>query len=190
MSTNNFSYENVLIAVPEFTFGGICEECEEKGIVVDCEHIEPEFDTFAYDEYVKEVQEQLKKIGFEACDKSDNDRNYGGTIIAEWGQEDNCFIKYLQVVIKNGYYSGANIDWTSDGDFCPENEQNKKEVAHIKALQNKFDRMVAKTEKILRKNGTELIKVAQFSNGEAIYETKKKQEVSKMMNKLADKLKI
>jgi len=173
MSTNNFSYENILVKTPDFLFGGICEECEEKGIVVDCEHIEPEFDEFCYDEYVADVQKQLEKIGFESCDKADNDRSYPGTIIASYGQEDDGFIKYLEVVIRNGYYDGANIDYQIDGEFCPQNEQNKKECAHIDALNRKFDRIVAKTEKILRKNGQELLRVGVFSNGEAVYKLKK-----------------
>lgn len=173
MSTNNFSFENILVVLPDFNFYHDCEsgnscdgskDCDKKG---ECEG----FDDFAYDEYVKDMQDKLEKIGFESCDKWDNDRNYGGKIIAEWGQEDNCFIKYLQVVIKSGYYSGANIDWTVDGDFCPD-EESKKEVAHVVVLQKRFDKQVEKLEKILRKNGTELLKVAQFSNGEAVYKKK------------------
>lgn len=172
MSTNNFSYENVLITLPSFNYDykKPCKCCDNE----DCEYseLDSEFDDFAYREYIKDIQSQLEKIGFILCDKSDNDRNYCGNIIAEWGQEDNCFIKYLQVVIRNGYYEGANIDYTIDGDFCPD-EENKKEVRHVQALQKKFDKQVVRLEKILRKNGTELLKVGQFSNGEAVYKLKK-----------------
>jgi len=83
-------------------------------------------------------------------------------------------IVWLEVVIKSGYYSGANIDYTIDGDFGIENEQNKKQIAHYEAMHRKLDRMVEKTKKILRKNGTEMLKVGQFSNGEAVYELKNK----------------
>lgn len=126
------------------------------------------------DEYVADVQSQLEKIGFESCDKWDNDRSYEGKIIAKWGLEDNDgMIKWLEVVIRSGYYSGANIDYTIDGDFGIENEQNKKQVVRYEAMNRKFDRQVVKVEKILRKNGTEMLKVAQFSNGEAVYKIKK-----------------
>lgn len=171
MSTNNFKYENILIKCPDFNFGGICEECEKRGIEEDCEHIERDFDKYAYDTYIEDIQDELSKIGFEACDKYESGRE-GGKIIAEWGQEDNCFIKYLQVIIRSGYYSGANIDYTIDGDFCPD-EENTAECRHARMLQKQFDKQVARLEKILRKNGTELLKVAQFSNGEAMYQVKK-----------------
>jgi hypothetical protein len=174
MSTNNFKYDNILIKTPEFVFGGICSECEKKGVENDCEHIEPEFDNFCYDEYVSDVQSQLEKIGFESCDKYDKDRNYGGKIISRFGMEDtDGMIVWLEVVIRSGYYSGMNIDYTIDGDFGIENEQNKKQVAHYEAMHRKLDRLVKKTEEILRKNGTELTLVGVFSNGEAVYKLKK-----------------
>lgn len=155
MSTNNFSYKNVLVACPDFKI---------------------DYDN-EFDEYVSNIQEQLKKIGFEACDKWDYDRNYPGKIIASYGLEDGepCgMIKYLEVVIRSGYYDGCNIDWTSDGEFSSEDESNKKECKKINSLNKKFDIMVKKTEKILRKNGTELLRVGVFSNGEAVYEIKKR----------------
>ena len=178
MSTNNFKFENILITIPDFNFyheseGCDCDNkdkngiCEQQGEYVD-------FDQFAYDKYIGDVQSQLEKIGFEPCEKWDNDRSYPAKIIASYGMEDtDGMIIWVEVVIRSGYYDGANIDYTIDGDFGIENEQNKKQVAHYEAMHRKLDRLVAKTEKILRKNGTELLKVAQFSNGEAIYQLKK-----------------
>lgn len=170
MSTNNFKYDNVLITCPEFCFKHDCvlSECEE---TCEREGEYEEFDQFAYDEYVSDIQSQLSKIGFESCNKWESGRD-GGKIIASWGQEDDCFVKYLEVVIRSGYYDGMNIDYTIDGDFCP-NEESKAECRHVNALQKKFDKQVVRLEKILRKNGQELIKVAQFSNGEAVYQLKK-----------------
>lgn len=173
MSTNNFSFENILIVIPDF---GIYHDCEASECFADCNRQDEfdMFDDFAYDEYIADVQRQLEKIGFESCDKWDDNRNYNGKIIARWGLEDNDgMIKWLEVVIRSGYYSGANIDYTIDGDFGVENEQSKKQRKHWEAMNRKFDRQVEKTEKILRKNGTELLKVGQFSNGEAVYEKKK-----------------
>jgi hypothetical protein len=175
MSTNNFKFENILITIPDFNFYHESEACDcdnkDKDGICKQQGEYVDYDNFAYNEYVEEMQEQLKKIGFESCDKWESGRD-GGKIIAEWGQEDNCFIKYLQVVIRSGYYSGANIDYTIDGDFCPD-EESKKEIRHARMLQKQFDKQVVKLEKILRKNGTELLKVAQFSNGEAMYQVKK-----------------
>lgn len=166
MSTNNFKFENILIAVPDFS---VIEDGDFIG-----------FDTFAYDEWQGELQDELIKIGFEDCDKYDGDRNYGGRIISRYGLEDtDGMIVWLEVVVRDGYYGGQNVDYTIDGDFGIENEQNKKQVAHYEAMHRKLDKMKAKVEKILRNYGTELLKVGQFSNGEAVYELKNKKDDTK-----------
>ena len=188
MSTNNFSFENILVVIPDFNLYHDCQshiddcaghncdcdncglsgqdkECKHKGEYID-------FDQFSYDEYVGDLQSQLEKIGFEASDKRESGRDEG-KIIARYGIEDtDCMIVWVEVIIRSGYYDGANIDYTIDGDFGIENEQNKKQVAHYEAMHRKLDRLVAKTKKILRANGTELLKVGQFSNGEAVYKKK------------------
>ena len=174
MSTNNFKYENVLVVCPDFNFyhdseGCDCEDKDEKGICkMQGEYVD--FDQFGYDEYIGDVQSQLEKIGFDSCE------NYTlhGKIIAKYGMEDtDGMIVWIDVVVRSGYYDGMNIDYTIDGDFGIENENNKKQVAHYEAMHRKLDRLVEKTKKILRKNGTEMLKVAQFSNGEAMYQLKK-----------------
>lgn len=178
MSTQNFNYDNVLISIPDFNFyhdgiGCDCEDKNEEGICGRNGEYEG-FDDFGYELYVRDVQSQLEKIGFEKSNRLDNDRNYPGKIIARYGLEDkDGMIVWVEVVIHSGYYDGANIDYTIDGDFGIENEQNKKQVAHYEAMHRKLDRLVAKTEKILRKNGTELLRVGVFSNGEAGYKIKK-----------------
>lgn len=169
MSTNNFKYENVLVVCPDFSFhhdSMLCD-CEDKneGGVCSREGEAEGFDEFYYNEYVTDVQVKLEKIGFESCDKYDSDRNYSGKIIAKYGLEDRTgMIKWLEVVIRSGYYDGLNIDYIIDGEF------NEK---HAKSLDTKFEAMIRKTEKILRSCGTEMLKVAQFSNGEAVYQVKK-----------------
>lgn len=177
MSTNNFSYENILVVCPDFSFKHDCvaSECEvEKP--EDCQYFgeSEEWDEFSFDEYVDEMRAELAKIGFEDCDKWENCRD-GGKIISKWGLEDSDgMIKWLEVVVRSGYYDGQNIDYIIDGDFGLENESNKKQVAHYEAMNRKFDRQVAKLEKVLCKyGGTEMLKVAQFSNGEAVYQLKK-----------------
>ncbi len=160
MSTNNFKFENILIVIPDFTF--------DEG---------QEYDTMSYDNYVGELFTELQKIGFEECDKWEKDNSYDGHIIAKWGLEDtDGMIKWLEVVIRNGYYADQNIDYVIDGDFGIENEQNKKQIAHYESMNRKFDRQVKKLEKILRANGEELKKVGNFSNGEAVYEKANKRK--------------
>jgi len=172
MSTQNFKFENVLIKIPDFNMFHECDGmCES-----DCDRADEqaEFDDFGYGEYIADVQSQLQKIGFDSCKKSDNDRNYPGTIISKCGLEDkDGMIVWLEVVIRSGYYDGGNIDYTIDGDFGIENEQNKKQVAHYEAMHRKLDKLVEKTVKVLRKNGTEMLRVGVFSNGEAVYKLKK-----------------
>lgn len=165
MSTNNFTFDNILIVLPEFNYDykKPCNCCDDEN----CEfaELDSEFDEQEYREYIKNIQKDLEKIGFDSCDKYSD-----GSVIAKWGLQDNDgMIKWLEVVVRRGYYTGINIDWRFDGDFGIENEQNKKQVVHYEAMNRKFNRQVVKVEKILRKYGVELKKVGQFSNGEAVY---------------------
>jgi hypothetical protein len=169
MSTNNFKFENILVVIPDFKFDNRCmdEDCEHyESEGVNCEHVDTyyEYDTEGYNMYVKDMQEQLTKIGFTSRDSWNHDNNYNGYIIADWVIEDKeGNLKVLEVVIRNGYYDGANIDYTIiEGEYTGN-----------KTLDKKFESQVKKLEKLLRKNGTELLKVGQFSNGEAVYQLKK-----------------
>lgn len=155
MGTNNYKWDNILIAIPYFDF------------------IEHGYNEFIYDEYVESIQQQLEKIDFELCDKLENDRYYSH-IIARWGLQDNDgMIKWLEVVVRAGYYNGANIDYIIDGDFGIESEQNSRYIAHYEAMNRKFNKQVSKLEKILRANGKELQQIGTMSNGEGVYKLKK-----------------
>lgn len=176
MSTNNFKFKNILITLPSFNYDykKPCNCCNDE----DCEfaELDSEFDEDAYNEYVKDLQTQLAKIGFDSCYQLDNDRNYNGTKIARYGLEDNDgMIVWLEVVIRAGYYDGANVDYTIDGDWggLDEGDYTKARAKKYASLHNKLDKQVARLEKILRKNGTEMLKVGQFSNGEAVYKLAK-----------------
>lgn len=167
MSTNNFKYENILVVIPDFNFDNRCmnEDCEHfESEGINCEHVNTyyEFNTEDYNMYVKDLQEQLQKIGFDSCDRNDNDRSYSGQIIAEWSIYDkNGNIKDIEVVIRSGYYQGANIDYIiTEGDY---------DYTETKTMKKKIEVKIRQLEKILRKNGEEYLKVASFSNGEAFY---------------------
>lgn len=170
MSTNNYKFENILIVIPDFKFDNRClnEECEhfeEEGI--HCEHVSDyyDFDTEGFNMYIKDIQSQLKKIGFDDCGGYEKDSSYLGKIIAsiELLDKNDDVYKSMNVVVRSGYYSGENIDYTI------EDNSNDKPIAK---LDKKFDTIINKVKKILRASGTELLKVAQFSNGEAVYKKK------------------
>lgn len=164
MSANNFKFENILVVLPSFNFDykKPCNCCDSE----DCEYAEldSQFDENAYHFWIEDMQEQLEKIGFSSCDRWDRNRNYEGKIIAEWSVYDkNDNRKDIEVVVRSGYYEGANIDYVIEDDgYYEETKANEKKIA------SKINRL----EKILRKNGTEMLKVGQFSNGEAIYKLK------------------
>lgn len=170
MSTNNFKYENVLVVTPDFTFKHDCimSECEEG---CDREGEGEEFDQWSYDEYKKEMQITLshiklpKCIGGGECDRYNNDRSYGGTVIYDFQvyNKDGYIYTSVEVVIRNGYYDGMNIDYTI----------NREDGDDSKKLDKSVTVLCGKIEKVLKKyGGEEYLKVGGFSNGEAIYQKK------------------
>lgn len=166
MSTNNFKFENILVVLPSFNYDykKPCKCCKDE----DCEYseLDSDFDQEGFKEYIADIQIKLEKIGFDSCEKRENDNNYCGQIIAEYGlQDEGGMIKYLQIVVRSGYYEGYNIDYTFDGEFDDEYNNKKNN--------DTMNRKVKQVAKILRKNGTEMLKVGQFSNGEAVYKLKK-----------------
>lgn len=175
MSTNNFKFENILIVLPDFKLDNRCldEECEFFEVDLEggepkCEHVSNyyDFDTEGFNMWVSDMKSQLEKIGFEDWDSYDNNRNYNVLTIATWSIEDkNGNKKEIEVVIRNGYYDGANIDY-----FI-----NNCDYSYIETqtMKKKIDSKIKQLEKVLRKNGTELLKVGQFNNGEAVYKLKK-----------------
>lgn len=68
----------------------------------------------------------------------------------------------IPVTIENGYYTGVQIDIYL-GDFPDYDELNKTN-------KNLFDRLINKIESVLSLHTTKYIRVATFSNGEAIYQ--------------------
>jgi len=177
MSTNNFKFENILAVIPDFSFDNRCldEECSHFEEDLDggepkCEHCDNyyEYDTEGYKMYVEELQGQLSEIGFEDSSGTDDDSSYSGDYVSSFvfGDDYNSY-KTINVILRSGYYEGINLDYEIDDyyDGC----FTKSKIA-------KMDKQIAskivKLEKIIRKNCTELLKVGQFSNGEALYKLK------------------
>lgn len=168
MSTNNFRFKEILVVCPDFNFYHDCEWCgcekDESGRCSQDGEWES-FDDFAYDEYVKDMQNRLEKIGFYSMDKLDGESSYGGRIIAEMDfyHKDEVY-KTISVVIRSGYYDGANIDYTVEASGYTDG---------TKTLDKKIDNKCNRLKKILTKyGGEEYLKVGQFSNGEAVYKKK------------------
>lgn len=69
----------------------------------------------------------------------------------------------IWVTYKSGYYVGACLDYIIERDF-----------EGLKTFENKIESKCKAIEKVLRTFGQEVIKVAQFSNGEAVYKSIKR----------------
>lgn len=145
MSTNNFAFENILVALDD-------EQAED-------------FDFFIKENIQVDLEEKFPE-GY----RSDNylhdglSQSYGGKemFVIEFRDRTGELYKTLQVIYRGGYYGGMNLDYliTDEGNEC----------VGTKGLDNKIESATKKIEKILRSHGQELIKVAQFSNGEAMYQ--------------------
>lgn len=106
----------------------------------------------------------------------DGDRNFEGKALVFKEIEVGIWILKFRVFLRAGYYDGANLDWdlwlTKDSlkDY-QEGELEYMEVPNY--VQDKIDSSIKKIEKTFEKISTPLDVVAQFSNGETIYEKAK-----------------
>ena len=153
MSTCNFSYDNILIVLPSF----YNEE-------------EDYFDDFYFEETKDSIQNKLQNIGYTACSSTESryNRNYEGLCIASKSLENKDGYVYfnIEVVIRDGYYSGQNIEYVIVDDI--------DDIKINKTMQKKIDSLINRTKKILLSFGEEYICTARFSNGEAMYSKKAK----------------
>ena len=136
--------------------------------------------------------ESKKDVAFDTIsfvDEWENlNRSYCGKIIAKVTTKDkvyndfNCYLKF-NVVIRNGYYSGVNIDWDAqvvvdEEDYDFEDDiylgDSKKEQYYADLVQNwkekEIEKAVANLEEVFKNNSMSLNVVGRFSNGEVIYE--------------------
>ena len=123
-------------------------------------------DSTELDDLIKNIQNEIG----EAVDINDHDRSYPGNIISEIRKSVGKWGIIFYIIIRSGYYSGVNLDWDckvlddiKDMDF----DFNDKDLP--KTVQNKIESLKVKAEKVFTKFTTPLIRVATFSNGEAVY---------------------
>jgi hypothetical protein len=158
MSANNFHFINGLWAVEdvEDDFDGSMAQDTIDNVTSELEQL-PEFIDVSW----------LKKDDFEL-------RSYPSTVIAcfevgGWVKElDKAF--YIQVITRNGYYSGFNFDYNiieTDDNGYPEyyNDEIKTSQRNTDKINNLCNRITA----IFSKYSTHLKCLGVASNGEAFY---------------------
>ena len=148
MSTPNYKYNNILVAI---------EDNSEDGSDTD----------FVIENITEELKKKFKNG--QIVERWDNDRSYPAKTFFEinFYNSGGEFYKSIEINVRGGYYGGSNFDYEIteiSGDLY-----NQKE---LKTVENKIQNAVIKVEKILKNAGTELLCVGIFSNGEAIYERK------------------
>lgn len=143
MSTCNFAFDNVLVAV-------------------DCDN----WDQIDYDFFIDNLRDHLDSvIDGVTKDTYEGQRSYPGTIIFSVPVYGKLGLyREIDVVVRSGYYSGLNLDYII-GDLVDYEDERK-------TLETKVGRVCRKLVKEFKKYGTELKVAGRFSNGEAVYEKK------------------
>jgi hypothetical protein len=128
--------------------------------------------------YVKDMQRAMSKMkvakNIEWCDldESNYDRSYEGEIIGAFKifDKEGFTYKRIDIVISSGYYEGRNIDYViNDIADITESMYGLLEKEE-KKLDKQTEVLCNKIKKLLKKiGGEEYVKVAQFSNGECMY---------------------
>lgn len=152
MSTCNFAWDNILVAINT-----------------------DDWDDDNFDDLVHSLGEELgEKLGGIPTNEyeKDGNRSYPGTVV--WydtiDRADGYEYAKIQVVVRSGYYSGVNIDYTIiEGS---ERYEIEEEGRGTKTLARKVESIEKKLRKILPTWGTELRQLGVMSNGQAVYEKK------------------
>lgn len=124
-------------------------------------------DDWSWDDNIENVTSELKQIdGFYTEDQwlDRNIKAIGAIYIDVYNWEYREWEeKPIYITVESGYYSGMMFDV----DYS--NIYDSYEIRETKSLENKIGKVCRAVEKVLEQYTTPLLKVAQFSNGEAIY---------------------
>lgn len=133
-------------------------------------------DTNSNIKYELESNSKLKKYQVHGANDDndlDENRNYYGISLLEYQTSESK--KYqnsisVQLVARSGYYSGANYDvniveYDLNGYECTING----EMDMTKKQRKELNIIFSEIEKTLQDYATKLVKLATFSNGEAVY---------------------
>lgn len=128
--------------------------------------VDRDLEDFEYDDIFENIQSELIAIGGFAYDKDEWLHN-NVRVVAEfdipWYDREYRQWENLKLIVtaESGYYQGAMFD-IDNSEFDG--------ITLNKTTQAKYDRLWRKIELILARNTFALVRVATFSNGEAIYE--------------------
>jgi len=161
MSTNNFYFKNFLYTVDDTDdIDGIEYQYTKEAILEDLEA----------DEYLAS-----RCKGIQSNTDSDELRSYPSSHIQEYlvdeSKKYNNFFT-VEVVVRSGYYSGYNFDvniveYDTWGNFL---NVNNKSFEMTRKQEQQLNKILQHVSKVLARHTTELKKIGQFSNGEAVYE--------------------
>lgn len=128
-------------------------------------------DDYEYEDLVGNLQ---YAFGIEnKTDKWDGNRNYEGKIISQLDKNLGNYNVCFDIIIRSGYYSGANLDWNVM--ITDENSWDKYEYGYYedknlpKYIHNYVTSKIKSIEKVFAQNSMPLYCKGIFSNGEAIY---------------------
>lgn len=146
MSTNNFTFTNICVVVHDTD--------------VDDPHL---FDDDM--EYWRSVlADKFPGIIIPTQDQWTRNESY---IIAElqFHKPNGEYYASLYATYKSGYYAAACLDYVVEYEYTYDDDESK-----LKSMERKIESASKKMAKVLSKFGQRVIKVAQFSNGEAVYQ--------------------
>ncbi len=128
---------------------------------------------FLFDDELEYIKDQLLKIkdAFSDDGHIGEDRIIAGVSFDYFDKEEQQWDEVcLQIIVESGYHEGAMIDINID---------DIEELELTQTLKNKIASRINHIEKVLTKCTLPLIKTAQFSNGEAMYEKVSKRSLLK-----------
>jgi len=132
---------------------------------------------FEYDDLIDNLRSAIKNCVPADRWEGDNNRSYEGKIFAEINKTIGKWGITINLIIRNAYYSGANLDWgveIEDQNTGDSFERGEDKISNT--AENYIQNEIAKIEKVFSDYSIPLICVGIFSNGEAIYQEAKKLE--------------
>ena len=98
-------------------------------------------------------------------------RSYGGKIFAEINKTMGKWAITINIIMRDGYYGGVNLDWSVEIKDLTEGDNFERGEGKISnTAESYIDNQIAKIEKVFTDYTTPLICLGVFSNGEAVYE--------------------
>jgi len=148
--------------------------------------IEEDFD---YQDLVENLQFEFQAQEFDLINEFDNERNFCGQYITtkkiEFTNINQSIYLKIKAVVRNGYYSGVNLDYDFEivgegvNSYFNDFEINQKDDLDyqvergfktlFKKAKKTLEKEILKLEKIFGQNSQALKVGARFSNGETIY---------------------